>query len=327
MMKSASSPKWMGLGLLLLSLLLVAGACSSQGDLVATVNGESIYMADVEGPEDLVGGDVVDEQGEVIDRFEFLNRLHSLVITEVVVSKADEEFGIHPDREPLKTIVEETYQTVRSDLVELHGDYETALQQEGMTDHLVRLFIVTQETVNLVYEELAVREGELTAQEVEEVFESRRAELTQVCATHVLLDTQEEADAVLERALAGEEIGALAAELSVEPNASETMGALDCQAASAYVAEFAEAVIVAEVGVPYGPVESLFGFHVLVVAERVDPVLADHEADIRSEYNEERRSILIGEWFLRAASESDVQVEPQYGQWTTEPRPQVLLPS
>ncbi|MDE0232332.1 MAG: peptidylprolyl isomerase [bacterium] len=326
-MKSAPLPQWMRLGVLVLAVFLTAGACSSQGDLVATVNGESIYMADVEGPEDLVGGDVVDEQGEIIDRFEFLNRLHSLVITEVVVTKADEEFGIHPDREPLKTTLEETYETVKSDLIELHGDYETALQQEGMTDHLVRVFIMTQETINLVYEELAAREGELTAQEVEEVFESKREDLTEVCATHVLVDTREEAEAVLERALAGEEIGALAAELSVEPDASETMGELDCQAASAYVTEFAEAVITAEVGVPYGPVESIFGFHVLVVTERADPVLADHEDDIRSEYNEEQRSILIGEWFLRAATESDVQVEPQYGRWTTEPRPQVLLPS
>ena len=209
MMKSAAPPRWTRLGVLSLVVLLVAAACSSQGDLVATVNGNSIYMADVEGPEDLLGGDVVDDQGEIIDRFEFLNRLHSLVITEVVVSKADEEFGIHPDRDPLKTTLEETYETVKSDLIELHGDYETALQQEGMTDHLVRLFIATQETINLVYEELAAREGDLTAQEVEEVFETRRAELTQVCATHVLVDTQEEAEAVLERALAGEEIGAL----------------------------------------------------------------------------------------------------------------------
>ncbi|MCY3563129.1 MAG: hypothetical protein OXH26_04340 [bacterium] len=81
MMKSASPPRWVHSGILFLAVILTAGACSSQGDLVATVNGNSIYMADVEGPEDLVGGDVVDEQGEIIDRFEFLNRLHSLGIT------------------------------------------------------------------------------------------------------------------------------------------------------------------------------------------------------------------------------------------------------
>ncbi len=327
MMQSPSPPGWTRPGILLLALLLVAGACTSEGDLVATVNDNSIYMADIEGPEDLVGGDVLDDQGEIIDRFEFLNRLHSLVVTEVVITKADEEFGIHPDRDPLKTILEERYEVVRADLVELHGDYQTALTQEGMTDHLVRLFIATQETINLVFEELAAREGEITAEDVEEIFETRRLELTNVCATHVLVDTREEAEAVLERALAGEEIGALAAELSVEPNASETMGALDCQSASAYVSEFAEAVAIAEVGVPHGPVESLFGHHVLVVTEREDPVLADHEDEIRSGLGEQRRGVLIEEWFLKAAAESDVHVEPQYGRWTTEPRPQVLLPS
>ena len=47
-----SSSGWRRLGLLSLAVLLVGGACSSKGDLVATINGESIYMADVEGPED-----------------------------------------------------------------------------------------------------------------------------------------------------------------------------------------------------------------------------------------------------------------------------------
>lgn len=294
---------------------------------MAEVNGKSIYMADIQGPEDLVGEDVVDQEGEVIDRFEFLNRLHSLVITEVVVTKADEEFGIHPDREPLKSVLEETYQTVKSDLVDLHGDYETALAAEGMTDHLVRLFIMTQEAINLVYEELAAREGEIPTQQVEEEFEARRKDLTHVCATHVLLDTREEAEMVLERALAGEDIGELAAELSVEPGATESKGVLDCQSASAYVAEFAEAVIVAEVGAPHGPVESVFGHHVLVVTEREDPVFEDHRDEIRFELSEQRRTEWINEWFLQAAAESDVQIEPQYGRWTTEPRPQVLLPS
>ena len=322
-----SSSGWRRLGLLSLAVLLVGGACSSKGDLVATINGESIYMADVEGPGDLVDGEVIDQEGEVIDRFEFLNRLHSLVITEVVVSKADEEFGIHPDKDPLRTAIEEEFETLKSGLVDEFGDYEAALKSQGMTDHLVRLIVTVNVTFDSVYEELAARAGEFTAQRVEEVFEESRVDLTEVCATHVLLDTREEAEAVLERALAGEEMSALAAELSVEPGTSESGGDLGCQTASVFVNEFAEAALIAEVGIPYGPVESVFGQHVLLVTDRDDPLLADHQEGIRADLEDQRRVEFIEEWFLRATTESDVQIEPQYGRWTTEPQPQVLLPS
>ena len=322
-----SSSGWRRLGLLSLAVLLVGGACSSKGDLVATINGESIYMADVEGPEDLVDGEVIDQEGEVIDRFEFLNRLHSLVITEVVVSKADEEFGIHPDKDPLRTAIEEEFETLKSGLVDEFGDYEAALQSQGMTVHLVRLIVTVNVTMDSVYQELAARAGPIPAQEVEEVFEASRADLTAVCATHVLLDTWEEAEAVLERALAGEEMSALAAELSVEPGASESGGDLGCGPASVFVTEFAEATLIADLGIPYGPVESLFGHHVLLVTDRDDLLLADHQEEIRAGLEEQRRVEFIEEWFQRVSTESDVQIEPQYGRWTTEPQPQVLLPS
>ena len=312
---------WKGrLGLLCLTVLLAAGACASDGDLVATVNGVDIYMAELE--------DAASDEGEVVERVVFEDRLLSMVITQVLLTKALEEFGIDTEEDPFQGAVEEEYQALRAQATSVDPDYEAFLVSQGITDERVRLVATQRVVVNGVRDELIKDTPQMTPEEVEAVFESSRVRLTEnVCATHVLLETREQAEAVLERAEAGESISDLARELSIEPSASETGGDLGCLPASTYVEEFAEAVVKAELIVPYGPVESQFGHHVILVADRTDPLLADHEEGIRAENATRLEGEVIEEWFLRVAAESDVQVEPQYGTWTTQPTPRIIPPS
>ena len=84
------------------------------------------------------------------------------------------------------------------------------------------------------------------------------------CVRHILLETEAEADATVERLEAGEDFAELAMELSTGPSAPSG-GDLGCAASAGYVPEFAAAVDAAELGAFVGPVETEFGFHVLVV--------------------------------------------------------------
>jgi hypothetical protein len=90
------------------------------------------------------------------------------------------------------------------------------------------------------------------------------AEGGQPCVRHILVDTEPEADDILVRLGEGEDFSALAAELSTGPSGPNG-GELGCAAATNYVPEFANAVIEAELGEFVGPVQTQFGFHVLVV--------------------------------------------------------------
>ncbi len=308
------------LGWLCLLLLLVVAGCSSGGDLVATVNGVEIYMAEIE--------EISPEEGEVVERVAFDERLLSMVITRLVLTKAQEEFGIDAEREPYLTAVEEEYQNLREQVQAQSPDYEAFLEQQGITDQRVRLVAAQRAVIEALGDQLEQDFPEMTDQEVAEVFEASLVRLTEnVCTTHVLLETREEAESVLERALAGEPMTDLARELSIEPSAADTGGDLGCLPASTFVEEYAEAVVRAELGIPFGPVESQFGHHVILVTDRADLQLADHAEAIRSEAVARHRAEAIEEWFLRVASESDVQIEPQYGTWTTQPTPQILPPS
>ena len=307
------------LALLCLAALLALGACASEGDLVATVNGVKIYMAEIEetGP----------EEGELMERVAFEDRLLSMVITRLVLTKALEEFGIDAEQEPHLTAAEEEYQALRDQILTQSPDYDAFLAAQGITDQRVRMVATQRAVVNALGDVLADDIPEMTAEELQEVFDASRVRLTEsVCTVHVLLETREEAEAVLERALAGTPMTDLARELSIEPSAAETGGDLGCLPASTFVAEYGEAVVRAELMTPFGPVESQFGHHVILVTDRTDPRLEEHEEEIRAGNAERARSSVIEEWFIRVAAESDVQIEPQYGTWTTEPSPQILPP-
>ena len=320
MSRTATIGRKRPLGWFCLIVLLTAAGCSSDGDLVATVNRVDIHMVEIE--------EISPEEGEVVERVAFEDRLLSMVITRLVLTKALEEFGIDTEQEPLLTAVEEEYQSLRAQVEAQNPDYEAFLRSQGITDQRVRLIATQRAAIEAVGDELGKDFPEMTDQEVEEVFEANRVRLTEnVCTVHVLLETREEAEGILERARAGESMTDLARQYSIEPSAPDTGGDLGCLPASTFVEEYGEAVARAELMIPFGPVESQFGHHVIVVTDRTDPRLEDHAEGIRSGDVERRRAEAIEEWFLRVAAESEVHIEPQYGTWTTEPTPQILPPS
>lgn len=84
------------------------------------------------------------------------------------------------------------------------------------------------------------------------------------CVRHILLEQEAEALDVLTELDGGADFATLAAERSTGPTGPNG-GDLGCAPSSGYVTEFAVAVDEAEVGDFIGPVETEFGFHVILV--------------------------------------------------------------
>ena len=115
----------------------------------------------------------------------------------------------------------------------------------------------------------------------------------QVHARHILVETEEEAQQVLERLEAGEDFAALANELSTDP-ASEG-GELGWFPRGQMVAEFEEAAFALQPGEISDPVQTSFGYHIIELLER-DPdrpleesMLAQVRAAALSDWIEEAR--------------------------------------
>ena len=93
-----------------------------------------------------------------------------------------------------------------------------------------------------------------------------------VCASHILVATETEADQVIDELDAGAAFADVALARSTDPGSAQAGGSLGCspadQFAVTFVPEFATAALDAEIGVPTAPVETQFGFHVI----RLDPI-------------------------------------------------------
>ncbi len=84
------------------------------------------------------------------------------------------------------------------------------------------------------------------------------------CVRHILVETEAEGQTIQDDLAAGADFGDLAVERSTGPS-GPTGGDLGCAPSANYVAEFAEAVDGAALGEFVGPIETQFGWHVLVV--------------------------------------------------------------
>lgn len=130
------------------------------------------------------------------------------------------------------------------------------------------------------------------------------------CTAHILVEDEATANTILERLESGDDFGELAAEFSIDPGSGASGGELPCSSTSefsqTYIPEYVNATLNATVGVPVGPIESQFGFHVIVVRPLDD--LTDIEIEPFTQAPDAAQ-----EAFDLALDGADVYVNPRYG--------------
>ncbi len=194
-------------------------------------------------------------------------------------------------------------EAVRADIVEaVDGEeqLEQLLVQDGLSLSLFDDVLVPQQA-----RVLALRE-QLAAGETLETRTVR----------HILVETEEQAQDVLDELEAGADFGELAVERSIDTGSGEQGGDLGPAPRGAYVPPFEEAAWEAEIGTVVGPVESDFGFHVLEVTDE-DSTPAD---ELPPEQLDQLVSEELDQLIVSAYDEADIRVDPAIGTWDEESR-------
>jgi hypothetical protein len=128
---------------------------------------------------------------------------------------------------------------------------------------------------------------------------------------HILVDTRAEADALAAQLAGGADFTELARANSTDTASGANGGELGCLDGQQFVPEFAQVASSAPLDEVSAPVESEFGFHLIVVRDAIP--FAAVEESARAQLESESTG---GEDELaRLTRRADVTVEPRYGRW------------
>ncbi len=142
----------------------------------------------------------------------------------------------------------------------------------------------------------------------------------QVCASHILVDTEEEANELISRIESGEDFAQVAAQFSTDTGSGANGGSLGCAARGQYVPEFEDAVWNGTDGELIGPVGTQFGFHVILHQGFTEGGFVFEEVE------EELRNLVFDERIGAAILAANVQLDPRYGEWSSDDA-RVVLPA
>lgn len=131
----------------------------------------------------------------------------------------------------------------------------------------------------------------------------------QLCSSHILLETEEDALAAIERLEAGEDFATVAMEVSTGPS-GPTGGDLGCVDPASFDADFVAGAVEVEPPGISPPVQSQFGWHVISVRSfdatpSDDPVVIQNAVFSTPEFAD----------LQTAAFEQPVTIDPVYGDW------------
>ncbi len=284
---------------LLVALLgLVLAACGG-ANIAATVNG--VELAD----NDVLALAVRSGEEAVTDAEGFRNLLTNAILTEAMVTAAENEFGVEniDSKESVDAFVSGAS-------VDDLGILQSVTANPGLSEDAVRLVAQQLLVRSMVKNEIA-NDREF----LEGVWQDNQDLLIQACAKHILVGSEEESLIVRQRLEAGEDFAALADELSLDVQSPG--GALPCPVnPSAYIEPFSSVVATAPVGELVGPVETQFGWHIITVDSREFPgSLEELAADPLSWLPAELIDSAWTVWLNETIADADISVRSQIGTW------------
>lgn len=310
------------IGLMTVMVLVGCGApaATTEGKVIATVNGEKIfedvfdewYMRTMALSLGLDMTQEMDEQTKAfIDSYR-LSYLSSYTGQRALVQEAEKAGVTVEDQE-----IDEYVANLQASYGEDDAGFEEILKTMGFTRSTIRDYIQEQMMIQGLYEikTADVTEGEITPREYYDqnprefqIPESRDVR-------HILVEKEEEALELIAAIESGEDFSALAKEKSLDPGSKDQGGAiLGVAQNGSYVEPFETATFaLKEIGeLTKAPVATDYGFHVIIldaIHEGSTRSFADVEAAISNELIWQAKDALFEAYYNTVVEDSEISYE------------------
>ena len=227
-------------------------------EIMALVNGEPVYASEIE----MQYSQLPPGYQNIISKGALLNQ----VIDELLLMQEAEKLGITVSEEELDKIIDKA---ITDNNVTLE-EFEAALSERNITLENVKNFYKKQISIILLLNQTVLGTMSVEDEEVENYYiENANLFKTefQVRASHILVETEEEAEAVIERLNNGEEFKDVAFNVSIGPS-NVRGGDLGYFGTGAMVQPFEEAAFALEINETSEPVQTQFGWHVIFLTDK-----------------------------------------------------------
>lgn len=293
--------------LLTLSALTLAACSDLLTTAAATVDGRKIednrfvreldfLLADPRFAQQLPAG----EEGD-IQRKELARQYLTFLIHQQVVHAYADENDVEIDSGQVDALFQQQ-------VAELGGSqtFDALLRTAGATERDVRSLLEEQVLRESVAQ--AVVAEELGEDQLRQAYEERILEFSQVHVAHILVETEEEAERLLERATP-QTFADLAGRFSLDTGSGSAGGDLGVQRPVDLVQPFADATLDIPVGEIGGPVQTEFGWHLIHVIDRqTEPF-----ETVRETLLQELRGQVFTDWLIASLQAAEIRVNPRYG--------------
>jgi foldase protein PrsA len=290
--------KSLGLALTLCVALALTACSDTSGEttdtinqegVVATVNDKTItqeqfdetlksYKMMVESQYGEGAWDTEISAGQTMGDYYESSLLDNMILELLMVEAAGKE-GISMTDEDLKTQIDEFKAYFNTD-----EEYKTFLEEKAMTEDYLKESLKKEFLINN-FLSIKIENLQPTDDELKTIFDDLKMN-QQVRARHILVNTEEEAKAVIDRINKGEKFEDLAKELSVDTGSGANGGDLDYFSYTDMVQPFSDAAFSMEIGDLSEPVKSDFGYHIIEVTDKTvdDSVTLETKKDELTEY-------------------------------------------
>lgn len=273
--------KSLGLALTLLVALALTACSEGNGEtkteeineegIVATVNDKSItqeefdetlnsYKMMVESQYGAGAWETEVAEGQTMGSYYESSLLDNMILELLMVEAAEKE-GISITDEELHTQVDEFKAYFETD-----EEYQTFLEEKAMSEEYLQNALKKEYLINH-FLSAKIENLEPTDDELQTIFDDLKLN-EQVRARHILVATEDEAKAVIERINSGEKFDDLAKELSIDTGSGANGGDLDYFSYTDMVQPFSESAFSLEIGEVSEPVQSEFGYHIIEVTDK-----------------------------------------------------------
>ncbi|NBC69116.1 peptidylprolyl isomerase [Paenibacillus sacheonensis] len=189
------------------------------------------------------------------------------------------------------------------------ADFDNALTQSGMTLDDLK----AQTPMQLQIRKILEPQAKVTDKDVEDYYNTNKAQYDtpeQWKASHILVATKEEADAILKQLKGGADFATLAKEKSTDPGSKDKGGDLGFFGKGAMDPEFEKATLALKVGeTTTAPVKSSFGYHIIKLTDHHDAkqaTLAEKKDEIKDQLIQSKVSDLSTAWLEDLKSKAKI---------------------